>query len=160
MSLLLAFLHWLFGRRLSADERYRVWAVDHCGWLLRELQEGWFSWGDPEDRAWLIERVRRVEKAAFWWSPRRCAHLQALMLCEVDAETLVLRICEASKVLLGERTKPFRGKGCKIRKGRKFLHRKKLVAWRAKWRRFAKHPLHRAERGPPPPILPRSATNC
>lgn len=150
MSLLLNLLHWLFGRRLAPAERQRTRAADTCAWLLAELEQDWFCWHAPEHRAWLISHVRYVEREAFCWAPRHCGALGRLMREEVVVEGLILRIIEAMRVLLGPKTEPVRGKAWKMRKGRKFLQRKKLVAWRAKWRRFAERPLHRAARDPPP----------
>lgn len=159
MSLVLLFLRWLFGRRLSAVERHRAWAVDMGGWLLEQLEEGWFAWEAPEHRTWLLRHVKQLERAAFWWGRRHCARLGTLMAGEPDVESLLLRICEALKVLLGPKTGPIRGKGCKIRKGRKFLHRKRLIAWRVKRRRMRVRPL-RAARDPPAPPHRRLRSNC
>lgn len=62
MSLVLAFLRWLFGRRLSAAERYRVWAIDYAGWLMLEVEKDWFHLQDPGHRAWLTWRLWLIEQ--------------------------------------------------------------------------------------------------
>jgi hypothetical protein len=120
--------------------------ADVAVFLLGEIAQGGVWWDDPEDRAWLLDHLAWIERAAFRWSPRRCGRLREAMGFELDLAAVYVRLEEARDVLLGPATRPSKGKGWKIRKGRKFLQRKKFTAWRVKWRRFAKHPLHRAAR--------------
>ena len=150
MSLIVALLHWLFGRRFPAAERRRLRMADFASYMLAAIMRGAVLWDDPEDRAWILRNLTRIERAAFRWAPRRCRVLGEAMGYELDLAAIYVRLEEARNVLLGPSSKPIRGKGWKIRKGRKFLQRKKFIAWRAKRRRMRTSPLHRAARGPSP----------
>jgi hypothetical protein len=154
MSLLIALLHWLFGRRAPAAESWRLRRADIATYLMAEIMQGAFWWDDPEDRGWLLQHLACIEAAAFRWAPRRCRRLGEAMVCEVDLAAVYVRLEEARNVLLGPRTKPIHGKAWKMRKGRKFLHRRKFIAWLSKRRGMKDACRRRAARGPPSRVGP------
>jgi len=64
MSLLLALLQWLFGRRFQAADYWRLQRADYAAYMLTEILEGGVLWEDPEDRARLLRNRALIEDAA------------------------------------------------------------------------------------------------